>query len=145
MGRKDVIEGMRDILIKRRDALRQAIAGDDSMLREMNQQSGGDVVDFAMDSAHGELSSQLAEVESRQLRSIENALERMKAGTYGKCEACNKSIPLARLEALPFATYCINCKRLAEEAGVEPGMDVDWSKILETSDDVSRFNDFKIS
>ncbi len=145
MSRKNVLKGMRTILIERRDALRQALAGDDSKLRELNQQSGGDVVDFATDSAHGELSSQLAEVESRQLRSIENALQRMKGGSYGKCEACEKSIPLARLEVLPFATYCIKCKRLAEEAGVEPGADVDWSKIIEASEDASPMTDFRLS
>lgn len=144
MSRKNVLKGMRTILIERRDALRQALAGDDSKLRELNQ-SGGDVVDFATDSAHGELSSQLAEAESRQLRSIENALKRMNEGSYGNCEACEKSIPLSRLEVLPFATYCIRCKRLAEEAGVEPGADVDWSKIIDMSEDAPPMSDFRLS
>jgi glutamate dehydrogenase (NADP+) len=66
---------MRNVLIRRRDALRKALAGDLSLLKELRQQSVGDVVDAALDSAQDEISSQLAEVESRELASIEKALE----------------------------------------------------------------------
>ncbi|MEM9411692.1 MAG: TraR/DksA family transcriptional regulator, partial [Planctomycetota bacterium] len=104
MSRKKSLEEMRVILIQRRNALRQALAGDDSLLQEMSQNSGGDEVDFALDCAHGEISSQLAEVESRELQYIENALSRFEEGTYGQCEACHNQIPLARLQALPYAT-----------------------------------------
>ena len=41
-----------------------------------------------------------------QLRNINNALEAMENGTYGKCEVCGKEIPYERLEALPNTTYC---------------------------------------
>ena len=136
---------MRAILLQRRDALRQAIAGDDSLLKEMSQKSGGDEVDFALESAHGEISSQLAEVESRELAYIENALKQFEENTYGKCEACRNNIPLARLQALPYATFCINCKLKAEKAGIEPGAAVDWSLILEGNTDDLRINDFNIS
>lgn len=144
MGRKETLKSMRDILVLRRDGLRQALAGDISLLREMESQQGGDVVDFAADSASGEISSQLAEVQTRELKNVVSAIERMEKGTYGKCDACKGSIPLARLQALPYAAYCIDCKRLAEEAGVEPGNIVDWSKILDApTDDMSI--DFNIS
>jgi len=122
---------MRDILIERRDALRQAISGDNSLLMKLSQQTGGDVVDFASDSAMGEISSQLAEVENRELKNIELAIEKMNAGTYGKCDGCKCNIPLARLHALPYAAHCIKCKLAAERAGVEPGEVVDWSLILD--------------
>jgi DnaK suppressor protein len=144
MARKDSLKNMREILIKRRDALRQAISGDDSLLKELSRQTGGDVVDFASDSACGELSSQLAEVETRELQFIELALQSMKNGTYGKCEACRRSIPLARLQALPYATFCIDCKRAAEKAGVEPGTVVDWSQILDGADTLTDM-DFNVS
>ena len=78
-----------------------------TLLKELRSESPGDVVDAAYDSAQDEISSQLAEVESRELASIENALERMKAGTYGLCEVCSGKIPMARLHALPYATMCI--------------------------------------
>lgn len=135
---------MRKILTKRRDALVQALSGDDSLLRKLSQQCGGDVVDFASDSAIGELSSQLAEVENRELQHVEVALNKMKEGTFGKCDACNGIIPLARLQALPYAAYCIKCKRAAEEAGVEPCSVVDWSAILK-QDYSSENVDFKLS
>src|SRR5689334_22018374 len=106
MSRKDGHAEMKQILLKRRDALRSALAGDLSLLKELRSQSTGDVVDAALDSAQDEISSQLAEVESRELARIENALERMREGKFGVCEGCNSKIPIARLNALPYATYC---------------------------------------
>jgi len=145
MSRKKSLEQMKEVLMQRRDALRQAIAGDDSMLKELSQHSGGDEVDFALDCAHGEISSQLAEAASRELAYVENALAQFAENSYGKCEACQDNIPLTRLQALPYATFCIHCKLKAEKAGVEPGAVVDWSLILDGSADDLRLNDFNIS
>ena len=49
-------------------------------LKELRQQTSGDMLDAALDSAQDEISSQLAEVESRELTQIETALERMLGG-----------------------------------------------------------------
>ena len=136
MARKDEILRMRDVLVVRRDALRRALAGDLSLLSDLQQQQGsGDVIDAALDSAQGEINSQLAEVESRELGSIEKALEQMRDGTYGLCEHCNKKIPLTRLKALPYATTCIECQRLAEEGRLEGAGDADWSRVLDSGSD----------
>lgn len=132
MNRKEAILKLRQVLIKRRDALRKALAGDLSSLKELREQSGGDLVDAALDSAQDEISSQLAEVESRELTQIENALERMRNGTYGLCEVTGKPIPLARLQALPYATMCIEAQREAERSGEMPRRNADWSRILDT-------------
>jgi DnaK suppressor protein len=128
MARKDIVKAMREVLVQRRNALRMALKGDFSMLHKMRQETVGDVVDFAMDSSNDEINSQLAEVESRELASIEIALEKMKQGSYGKCEACNKSIPIARLQALPYATLCIDCQREAENGSLGP-VGTDWSRL----------------
>ena len=133
MSRKDAILNMRQVLIKRRDALRKALAGDLSLLQELRAQTSGDVVDAALDSVQDEISSQLAEVESRELARIEYALEHMRSGQYGVCEGCGSNIPMARLNALPYATYCINCQREAERQGAASPADVDWSRLLDTS------------
>jgi DnaK suppressor protein len=117
MARKDALANMRAILVKRRDALRSALAGDLTLLKELRSESPGDIIDAAYDSAQDEISSQLAEVESRELASIENALEQMKGGTYGQCEVCSSRIPMARLQALPYATMCIGCQRDMERSG----------------------------
>ena len=47
----------------------------------------------------------------RMLVQVEAALERMDAGAYGTCEQCGSAIERARLEALPYATLCMDCKR----------------------------------
>lgn len=135
MARKDAMENMREVLLTRRDALRKALAGDLSMLKELREQSSGDVVDFALDSAQDEISSQLAEVESRELSNIDKALEKMRDGSYGKCEACSSNIPLMRLQALPYAVLCIDCQREAEKQGITEGHVADWSQILDTPSD----------
>lgn len=117
MARKDALLNLHAILVRRRDALRRALAGDLTLLRELRSESPGDVIDAAVDSAQDEISSQLAEVEARELGSIETALERMKDGSYGTCEVCGGKIPLARLQALPYATMCIGCQRELELEG----------------------------
>jgi len=142
MARKDGILKMRQILIMRRDALRKALAGDLSLLKELREQSAGDVIDFALDSAQDEINSQLAEVESRELASIENALERMRTGHYGVCEGCSIKIPMARLDALPYATQCIDCQRESEKYGRSGSSDEDWGRVSEPS---SGDNDYTIN
>jgi DnaK suppressor protein len=146
MARKDQILKMRHLLVRRRDALRKALAGDLSLLKELRDQQGGDVVDAALDTAQDEISSQLAEVESRELASIEKALDRMRHGNYGLCEGCSTKIPIARLNALPYATLCIDCQRLEETGGGFGGHNSDWSRVLDTSyaeNDVT-FSDLEI-
>ena len=131
MARKDSIKKLHDVLVLRRDALRQALAGDLSMLKSLPEQTGGDVVDAALDAAQDEISSQLAEVESRELAQIETALEQIRQGTYGLCEICQGKIPLARLNALPYASTCIDWQRTAETGGVN--LTGDWSRIGDVS------------
>ena len=131
MARKDSILKMQDLLVKRRDALRKALAGDLSLLKTLREQAGGDVVDAALDAAQGEISSQLAEVESRELANIEVALERIRSGTFGICESCGNKIPMARLNALPYATSCIECQRAAETGAGGPNADGNWSRVID--------------
>jgi DnaK suppressor protein len=140
MTRKDSIIKMRDLLVTRRNALRKALAGDLSLLMQLREQTGGDVVDAALDAAQDEISSQLAEVESRELANIERALVRIRSGNYGDCEFCGEKIPLARLNALPYATSCIDCQRAAENSGGANGHGADWSRVLDTG-----FSDVDVS
>lgn len=114
MSRKESLNKLRDVLLLRREALRKALDGDMTMLQSLSQ-DGGDVMDAAMDTAQDEISSQLVEVESRELSQIEDALNRIREGQYGNCEGCDKPIPLARLQAVPYATTCIECARKQEK------------------------------
>lgn len=113
MSRQTAIAKLRDVLLRRREAIRSALNGDLTLLQQISK-DGGDSADYAMDATQEELSSQLAEVESRELGSIEDALGRMRDGNFGDCEVCEKPIPLARLQAIPHATMCIACARREE-------------------------------
>ena len=48
------------------------------------------------------------------LEQIGAALDRIKEGTFGRCEECEKDIPSARLEVLPYARYCVSCAEKLE-------------------------------
>jgi len=133
MGRKEEILKLRQVLLSRRDALRKALAGDLSALNALREQSSGDMIDAALDAAQDELSSQLAEVESRELAQIENALERMRDGTYGICEVTGKPIPLARLQALPYATMCIEAQRAVETKKSQGSTYGDWNRVVDST------------
>lgn len=47
-------------------------------------------------------------------RQVEDALGRIADGTYGTCLSCLEEIPLVRLDALPWAEYCINCQQMMD-------------------------------
>jgi DnaK suppressor protein len=57
----------------------------------------------------------------QELAGIEHALQKFEEGTYGKCDNCGQPIDPARLEALPQASLCLNCKaQQAKNAKVKP-------------------------
>lgn len=53
----------------------------------------------------------LKQLEKREIREIELALEKIRNGTYGACEKCGKDIDPGRLELIPWAKLCIDCAR----------------------------------
>lgn len=61
-----------------------------------------------------EIDYTLEENSTRMLAAIDAALRRVEAGTYGTCESCGREISPERLEAYPWASLCIDCKREAE-------------------------------
>jgi DnaK suppressor protein len=69
---------------------------------------------FACD-ARG-IGAALVSISAATVQSIETALRRMHAGTYGKCIDCDESISPARLNALPFAEVCVDCQARRDEA-----------------------------
>jgi DnaK suppressor protein len=135
MSRKESILSMYQILISRRDALRKALAGDLNLLKQLRAQSSGDVVDGALDSVQDEVTSQIAEVESRELARIEYALDRMRTNQLGVCEGCGINIPMARLNALPYATHCITCQREVEKQNTDKTDKEKWGNLSDLSDD----------
>ena len=132
MARRDALLRLHKTLVARRDELRKRLGGELEDLRNFKSLETGDAADLAFDSGSEEVSSQIAELESRELHQIERSLVRLKQGTYGVCEGCAKKIPVDRLNALPFSTTCINCQREMETYGSWSGRaDGDWGKVVE--------------
>ena len=71
----------------------------------------GDVATATFDR---EMASTLEENSAHVLAGIDAALGRIENGTYGVCQQCENPIGADRLEALPWATLCIDCKRKQE-------------------------------
>lgn len=118
MARRDALLRLHKTLVTRRDELRRRLGGELKDLQNAQSSDAiGDSADLAFDSGSEEISSQLAELESRELAQIERALAQLKRGSYGVCEGCQKKIPVSRLNALPFSTTCISCQREMEMFG----------------------------
>jgi len=113
MARRDALLRLHKTLVARSAALRKSLAGELADLRSSKTESG-DSADVAFDAGSEEISTQLAELEARELSQIERALARIKQGTYGICEGCQCKIPVARLNALPYSTTCVDCQREME-------------------------------
>jgi RNA polymerase-binding protein DksA len=83
----------------------------------MSDETGEDAVydnhlaDTATETYDRELDYTLEENSEHVLAEIEAALKRIEDDTYGVCSNCGKPIPEERLEALPWATLCIDCQR----------------------------------
>jgi DnaK suppressor protein len=58
---------------------------------------------------------ELGNGDRRLLKEVVTALQKLDDGTFGACERCGEAIMEKRLEALPFARYCIDCQRAVEE------------------------------
>jgi len=73
-----------------------------------------DMADIASDDIDRKMIEVLGSQELKRLKSIDSALTRIKQGKYGVCVKCGKYIPTARLEAIPYALMCIECKTAEE-------------------------------
>lgn len=115
MARKDALLKLHAKLVARRRELLGTIEEQlGSLGRDRIGNTGGDDIDFAAVSMNTEITSQLAEHESRELMLIERAMRRLRDGSYGVCEVCSKKIPIERLNALPYTSVCVTCQRELE-------------------------------
>ncbi len=96
---------------------------EDKIFNESQRDAPGDLsaysvhmADQASDAQEREKAYHMASAEGRLLYHIDEALGRIKEGIYGKCDGCGKKIQKPRLEVVPHARLCIECKK-AEENG----------------------------
>ena len=81
--------------------------------------SAGDqhLADHASDVLAREVDDTLEDNAEDIVAEIDAALERIAAGSYGTCARCGATIPEERLEAIPYATLCLDCRRREERGG----------------------------
>ncbi|MDR2246585.1 MAG: TraR/DksA family transcriptional regulator [Treponema sp.] len=73
-----------------------------------------DMADVASDDIDRKMIEALGAQELKRLRLIDSALTRIQQGKYGLCVKCGKRIPQGRLDAIPYALMCVECKNAEE-------------------------------
>jgi RNA polymerase-binding transcription factor len=134
MARRSALLRLGKTLRARRAELNKKLAGESASLHDFEAvDATGDSADAAFERESGEMSGQLQDLEARELRQIERALLRLQQAAFGICENCQKQIPLARLNVLPYATLCIKCERDREtHSGGRHWPDADnWTQLVD--------------
>jgi len=106
---------LKRLLLRRRKELEERIR----RLRELNSVSrlpATDDAEVGLSSLEDEKRALLLEGETEELRRVDDALGRLREGSYGLCEVCGKPIPLSRLRVVPFADLCVKCKENLEKS-----------------------------
>ncbi len=108
---KEFIEEMKAKLLAQRVQIMESIANQhDDFKKLVENGDSGDEVDKASGVVDRTMLDSLGAQNANTLQLINNALDRIQRGNYGLCLKCNKEIPKARLENLPYAFLCIDCK-----------------------------------
>jgi RNA polymerase-binding transcription factor DksA len=109
-------------------ALRNRLSGDVSHLAEEALRArGGEasgslsnaplhMADLGTDNFEQEFTLGLLQNQEQALKEIGDALERLRRGVFGRCEECEATIPKGRLQALPYARYCVACARKVQQS-----------------------------
>ena len=93
-------------------------------LNRSQRDSSGDLsgysyhmADVGTDTFGREVELTIASAGSETMKLIDEALERIEDGTYGKCQICGCQVDMKRLEAVPYAHLCISCQSEEERNG----------------------------
>jgi RNA polymerase-binding transcription factor DksA len=109
-------------------ALRSRLTGDvshlaDEALRARGGEASGSLsnaplhmADLGTDNFEQEFTLSLLQNQEQALKEIGEALERIRQGSYGRCEECGGAIPKARLQALPYTRHCVGCARKLQQS-----------------------------
>ncbi|MDQ2968076.1 MAG: TraR/DksA C4-type zinc finger protein [Actinomycetota bacterium] len=106
----------REVLLEEKKRVEAAIQNlqeenSGNLAEDAGEETVHDLADTATETYDRELDHTLEENSEHVLEEIEAALKRIEEGTYGTCTNCGKQIAVERLEALPWATLCIDCAR----------------------------------
>ena len=111
---KRKMRSFRDKLLDRREGLVGQVQAAELYSRERDAEATQDPADMAANAYTKELLVSMSDNDRQLLNSIDEALERIEEGNYGKCARCGEALPEKRLEAVPWARHCIRCQDLQE-------------------------------
>lgn len=114
MARKKVTKNLENRLASLRDELLKELRVQLDQCSVSSSHHPTELMDIASDGEADDMAARLAEADAMKIEEIEEALERLREGTYGICRECGKAIPKRRLQVMPFATLCIACKEREE-------------------------------
>ena len=105
----------RDKLLDRREGLVGQVQEAEAYSRERDSEATQDPADMAANAYTKELLVSMSDNDRQLLNLIDESLERIEAGSYGKCVRCGTVLPDKRLEALPWARHCLPCQDMQEK------------------------------
>ena len=106
------LDKIRERLLAERDVLLSKLSGNDL---SVDDSETPDPVDLAVRNYSKNVMLAVSENESKQLVLINEALTRIADDEYGVCQNCEKEINPKRLDAVPWARYCLDCQQLVEQ------------------------------
>lgn len=109
------LKTFRDRLLERREGLVGIVEQAEMSSRERDSEATQDPADMAANAYNKELMVSMSENDRKLLTMIDEALVRIEAGEFGECIRCGEPILDRRLEAIPWARYCIKCQDLFEK------------------------------
>jgi RNA polymerase-binding protein DksA len=98
----------------KREIIANLVAGNEDFKEIMEGMDPKDLADIASDDIDRKMIEALGSQDLKRLKLIDSALTRIQQGKYGLCVKCGKRIPQERLEAIPYALMCIECKTAEE-------------------------------
>jgi len=107
---KRTLEGYKKKLLDKRRELTQAYIRDKNYGRESDDGGTQDLADKASTSYTKEFLYSLSNTERSVLQQVERALLRIRQGGFGVCEECGEPMQKKRLDAVPWARYCLSCQ-----------------------------------
>jgi len=116
---KKKLETFRKRLEERQQALRKAVSRTEEDGRVADQDTAQDIADRAASSYTKEFLFSVSNNDRQLLQMVENALQRIREGSFGECVNCGAEINAKRLEAVPWTRYCIECQEKMEQGLLE--------------------------
>ena len=107
---KTEVNKFKKILENKQDELEQIVRNRDAITIEKS----ADALDEVQHAAERELAIRNLDRESNLLRNVRSALRRIEDGSFGTCLHCEEEISPKRLNAVPWASYCIQCQEQAD-------------------------------